>query len=145
MIQPVRKRPELAHEAPSPYTQRQHVRYAAAEDQAWLGWWEGRTYRKSPATLMDISHGGSKAIAEIPPPRRSTIWICLDGPRRTEWIEAEVLEVVRRRDNTAEVRMKFREICPYSFFEAAVFGHRESRMHASSRGAMAAAVHRMGW
>jgi hypothetical protein len=101
---------------------RQTERFAPAGDQAWLGWWEGQTYRKSPATLIDISEGGVKLIAANAPPRRSTSWICLEGVHRTEWVEAEVLEVLRRPDGSAQVRMVFRELCPYSFFEVAVYG-----------------------
>jgi hypothetical protein len=101
---------------------RQSERYAPADDQAWLGWWEGEIYRKSPATLVDISQGGVKVIALLAPPRRSTTWICLEGLHRTEWVEAEVLEVLRRPDGAAQVRMVFREICPYTFFEVAVYG-----------------------
>src|SRR5579871_6023635 len=124
---------------------RQFERYTTAEDQAWLGWWEGRIYRKSPATLLNISQGGVKVIAEVPPPRRSTVWICLDGPRRTEWVEAEVLQVTRLVDGTAQVRMAFREICPYTFFEVAVYGSRDPEMYTSARGVTAAAAQRVGW
>ncbi len=84
-------------------------------------------------------------IAEIPPPRRSTIWICLDGQRRTEWVETQVIEVRLLPDNTAQVRMAFRELCPYSFFEAAVFGRSESKVHTSAGGVTAVAAHRAGW
>jgi hypothetical protein len=121
------------------------MRYAAAEDQAWLGWWEGRIYRKSPATLVDISHGGAKVIAEIPPPRRSSIYICLDGEHRTEWVEAEVLEVIRLPDKTAQVRMAFRELCPYSFFEVAVFGRSRAATRISAKNVTALASSRVGW
>ncbi len=101
---------------------RSSERHAAAEDQAWIGWWEGRLFRKSPATLVDISQGGSKLVAEYPPPRRSAIWICVAGRHTTEWIEGEALEVSRQPDNTAVVRVKFREVCPYAFFEVVVYG-----------------------
>jgi hypothetical protein len=124
---------------------RRHPRYAPAEDEAWLGWWEGRLYRKSPASLVDISVGGAKVVAELAPPRRSTAWICLDGPRRTDWVEAEILEIIRLADGTAEVRMAFREVCPYTFFEVAVFGHPRDQIDTSARAVTAAAAHRAGW
>lgn len=145
MSQEFRGLGEAARGLTTEANRRQHERYPTAEDQAWLGWWEGRTYRRSPATLIDISQGGAKIIAEIAPPRRSTVWICLDGPRRTEWVEAEVIEVIRLRDNTAEVRMAFREICPYTFFEVAVYGHSEPEMHTAARAVTAVAAHRVGW
>lgn len=129
---------------PDEGNRRQFERYASAEDQAWIGWWEGRIYRKSPATLLDISQGGAKLVAESSPPRRATIWICLDGPMRTEWVEAEALEVTRLRDGSARVRVAFREICPYTFFEVAVHGFSETPSRTSAD-AVAAAAHRVGW
>jgi hypothetical protein len=101
---------------------RQSERHAAAEDQAWIGWWEGRLYRKARALLVDISHGGLKLISESPPPRKTSIWICVAGAHETEWVEGETLEVIRRNDGTGEVRVKFREVCPYAFFEVVAFG-----------------------
>ncbi len=136
---------EMIRAAPHPENLRRHKRYTPSETEAWLGWWEGAIYRKSHAALVDISNGGAKVIAEIPPPRRSTIWICLDGLRRTEWVESQVIQVRLLLDNTAEVRMSFREICPYSFFEAAVFGRAESRVQTSARGVTATAARRVGW
>ena len=97
-------------------------RFAVAEDQAWLGWWEGRIFRKTPATLLDISQGGAKLTVEFSPPRRSTVWVCLEGPRQTAWVEGVMLDAVKLPDGHAEIRMAFREVCPYSFFEVAVFG-----------------------
>jgi hypothetical protein len=101
---------------------RQTERYAVAQDQAWIGWWEGRLYRKSPAVLIDISSGGAKLIAKYPPPRRSTIWICVAGQHQTEWVEGTSLDVLHAQDGSAEVRVSFRDVCPYAFFEVVVYG-----------------------
>jgi hypothetical protein len=101
---------------------RQSERYSASEDQAWVGWWEGRLFRKSPATLMDISQGGAKLIADAAPPRRATTWVCLEGPHRSEWVEGMAVEVTKFDNGTACIRLAFREICPYSFFEVAIYG-----------------------
>ena len=98
-------------------------RYAVAEDQAWLGWWEGRVYRKSPAIMLDISEGGARLVAETAPPRRATVWVCIAGRHKTEWIEASVLGVSRDDDGSSVIRMAFREACPYAFFEVAVYGY----------------------
>lgn len=145
MLQERPTRAAAPRAAMTPADRRLHERHTTAEDQAWLGWWEGRVYRKSPSTLLDISHGGAKLIAEFAPPRRSTVWICLDGPRRTEWVEAEALQVNRLQDQTAEVRVSFREVCPYSFFEVAVYGHRETTAKTSAGAVLAAAADRVGW
>ena len=72
---------------------RESERFGPADDQAWIGWWEGRIYRKSPATLINISQGGVKLISVSAPPRRSTTWICLEGMHQTEWVEGQVLEL----------------------------------------------------
>lgn len=101
---------------------RQSARHAAATDQAWIGWWEGRLYRKSLAVLVDISAGGIKLIAETPPPRRSPIWICVAGNHQTEWVEGVSLEVTPNIDGSAEVRAAFRDACPSTFFEVVAYG-----------------------
>jgi hypothetical protein len=100
---------------------RQTERFAATEDQAWIGWWEGRLFRKSPATLIDISQGGAKLVADVAPPRRATVWVCLDGPHRSEWIEGITVEVTKFDNSSASIRLAFREVCPYSFFEVAIY------------------------
>jgi hypothetical protein len=102
---------------------RKSERFAASEDQAWVGWWEGRLFRKSPATLHDVSQGGAKLVADVAPPRRATTWVCLDGPHRSEWVEATTVEVMKLDDGTVSIRLAFREICPYTFFEVAIYGH----------------------
>ncbi len=102
---------------------RKWERYAVAEDQAWLGWWEGRVYRKSPAVMLDISEGGARVVAQTAPPRRATVWVCIAGAHKTEWIEASVLGVTKGSDGSSELRMAFREVCPYAFFEVAVYGY----------------------
>ena len=101
---------------------RQSERFPVAQDQAWIGWWEGQLYRKSPAVLVDISSGGAKLIASYPPPLRSTIWICVVGRHETEWVEATSIAVVRSNDGSAEVRVSFQGACPHAFFEVAVYG-----------------------
>jgi hypothetical protein len=101
---------------------RQSERFSASEDQAWVGWWEGRLFRKSPATLINISQGGAMIVAGVAPPRRATAWVCLEGPNRSEWVEGMAIEVTKLDDGTASVRLAFRELCPYSFFEVAIYG-----------------------
>ncbi len=101
---------------------RRAERYAAAEDQAWIGWWEGRLYRKAPAVLVDISLGGAKLIVENGPPRRVTVWICVAGSCKTEWVEGVSVDVTRNLSGSAEVRIAFREPCPYAFFKVVVYG-----------------------
>jgi hypothetical protein len=122
MFHDKRGRAESSPAIPPVPNRRETERFGPADDQAWLGWWEGRIYRKSPATLINISQGGVKLIAVTAPPRRSTTWICLEGMHQTEWVEGQVLEVSRRPDGFADVRLGFCELCPYAFFEVAVYG-----------------------
>ena len=99
---------------------RKDERYSAADDRAWVGWWEGRIYRKSPAALVDISEGGARLVAEFGPPSRATAWVCVDGPHRTEWVEGVAVEVARLVDGTAAVHLAFRDACPAAFFMIAL-------------------------
>ena len=106
---------------------RNSQRFVPIEDQAWLGWWEGEEYRKTPATIIDLSQGGSKLVVRDSPPRRSAAFVCLAGPNRTDWIQGGVLEVRRLSSGESEVRIAFVELCPYSFFEVAILGTQSAR------------------
>jgi len=108
-------------------------RYIPAEDRAWLGWWEGSVFRTTEAELQNISKGGVLVRTALQPPRRSNVWICLEGPRRTEWVEGKVLDVAREQDKSATVRIMFDEICPYAFFEVAVYGWSAARLPGKGR------------
>ncbi|MDX2038641.1 MAG: hypothetical protein SFX72_18480 [Isosphaeraceae bacterium] len=120
-------RPFIFPLPPLQSNRRSHDRYVPVEDRAWLGWWEGTTFRTTEATLLNISKGGTLVESEIAPPRRSIVWICLEGSRRTEWVPGKVLEVAREENSPPQTRVMFDEICPYAFFEVAVYGWQAAR------------------
>ncbi len=71
---------------------------------------------------MDVSLGGSSIASSDLPPEDRPVWIRLDGPAPTDWVEASVLGVSTLGRGPHHVRVAFREHCPYDFFKAAVSG-----------------------
>lgn len=100
---------------------RSSPRYNVVEDAAWLGWRDETEFQTRHALILDVSLRGASITAdEVPETER--VWICLDGPTPTDWIEARVVGVVRTRMGPHKLRLAFENQCPYAFFKAAVYG-----------------------
>ena len=96
-------------------------RYKAIEDAAWLGWSVKSEFQTCHALILDVSLRGA-LIAADELPNAERVWICLDGPTPTDWIEARVVNVVRTSLGPHKVGLSFETNCPYAFFKAAVYG-----------------------
>ncbi len=83
---------------------------------ALLGWWEGSSFRRSPASLLDVRPGEARTAGREVPPRGSTVWVRLEGELRTDWVEGLVVEIARQIDGLPTAQIALRETCPYAFF-----------------------------
>ena len=109
---------------------RRHPRYPAIENRAVLAWQSERTYEEAPARLEDVSLSGARLVAAKLPAVTSPVWVRLQEPATTTWVEAAVVpdsrslwsKVIGKR--RGEVRLKFRSQCPYDFFKLATHGTR---------------------
>ncbi len=101
---------------------RRNTRYAAALEEAWIGWWEEGRFVESPARLVNVSSGGALVEAEHAPRVRKSVWICLVAPERTGWVEGLVLDARNTPEGVRHVRIRFREVCPYAFLDLSVSG-----------------------
>jgi hypothetical protein len=100
-------------------------RYATQGTAAVIGWAVGEEHRTIPATLIDISLGGSSAWVESFPPRGEAVWFRLDGENPSPWIKASVIEAITKGYlfwTRKRVRLRFLEACPYDVFKAAIEG-----------------------
>jgi hypothetical protein len=100
-------------------------RYTTRGTAAVIGWCEGEEHRTVPATLVDISMGGFKAIVEVFPPRGVPVWLRLDGPNPSPWLKASVVATGKKGWlfwSRRQVRLRFLEACTYDFFKAAIEG-----------------------
>jgi len=97
-------------------------RYGVIETEAWLGWWEGQTFRSTSARVVDISLRGCMMTVDQLPPKDLPVWFCPPGTTPSEWIEASLIESKRRFLGPRVVRVSFRNPFPYETFKNLVYG-----------------------
>lgn len=100
-----------------PTDQRQEPRYVPVLERAYLGWWEGETFRTELGRLANISAGGAALDVYHDPGVGQTVWLCVVGPNRMGWVAARLLG----RHGTIS-RMVFAERFPYELFKSVVWG-----------------------
>lgn len=96
---------------------RRHTRYPARGSRACVEWWEEGSTRASVGQLKDISQGGAAFVAEGRPPDRQVVWVRLEEPVRSDWVQARVARI-----DGAEAGLEFAGECPFDFFHAASLG-----------------------
>jgi hypothetical protein len=101
-------------------------RYSVARNHAWIGWWEGETFRHADAELLDISLRGARLIVTALPPPSQSVWFCppstAPAASPSDWLEARVIEARKRWLGPRLVRLIFRKNFPYETFKAVVYG-----------------------
>ena len=105
-----------------PDDRRASSRFAVVHEQAWIGWWDDAVWHELPARLLNLSAGGLMLVSLGAPSTSEKAWICLDGAHRTEWIEGVVLAQRFLPSGERELRLRFSEVCPYAFFDLAIYG-----------------------
>lgn len=101
----------------NPGDRRKEPRYVPVMENAYLGWWEGETFRSELGKLANISAGGAALEVAGEPSSGETVWLCVVGPQRPDWVPARLLG---RLGSTA--RMAFVENLPYELFKTVVWG-----------------------
>jgi hypothetical protein len=100
---------------------RSTLRHPARDNQAVLGWWDGREFRQVDAGFRNISLGGGLIqVEELP--RSKRIWVRLEWPVKTQWRRARVLRVQRDEFGQTEAGLSFPELCDEELLHALVFG-----------------------
>jgi hypothetical protein len=100
-------------------------RYATKGPPAFLGWYEGGSYRTCAVKLIDVSLLGIKLEAEVFPPKEGMVWLCLVGQKPSQWLEVGVVEMSKEHRLLGVrrlVRLQFLESCPYEVFKEAIEG-----------------------
>jgi pSer/pThr/pTyr-binding forkhead associated (FHA) protein len=75
----------------------------------------------SSARLVDISQTGMLVLSEKVPPADQQLWLRLENPLITEWVEVVMKGATHANQGGHSVRLAFREACPYDFFKAVVY------------------------
>jgi PilZ domain len=84
-------------------------RLPACDNLATLEWSDGPEIVTTPARLIDISQGGARFVAELPPRPGSDVWLRIESPRLTGWVSARVV----RLDGPTEGGLTFSGYCPH--------------------------------
>lgn len=96
---------------------RQEPRYVPVMERAYLGWWEGESFRTEVGRLANISAGGAALDVRNDPGDGEAVWLCVIGPNRPGWVAARLLG-----RHGAICRMVFAERFPYELFKSVVWG-----------------------
>ena len=106
------------------YPSNRHVR---------LGWWQVGCFRTIPGLLRNLSSGGASVTVQEADPSPGSVWICLVGDDKAQWVSAEVLETIDEPEGTWSIRLRFPDSCPYEVFKSAALGQALESMMLLSR------------
>lgn len=112
---------EPAHQA-SAAERRSESRYPASMDGAWIGWWVDEEFRQTRAMIVDISQNGMSLVTIESPVHQGEVFISIEIPSPSEWMEARLIERISTEHGTHQIRLLFIQPIPYDLFKAAVYG-----------------------
>jgi predicted component of type VI protein secretion system len=82
---------------------------------------EAMQSRVSSARLVDISQTGVLVLSEAVPPPGERLWLRLETPQVTDWVEVVLKGSTPQAPGAHRVRLAFRDACPYDIFKAVVY------------------------
>jgi hypothetical protein len=92
---------------------RRSPRYPTVQNWACLAWREGGRTRESTARLLNMSSVGACVLTNDIPVVHETVWLRLEEPTPTQWVEATVV----RRSGPLKFGLNFVQHCPNELFE----------------------------
>ncbi len=97
---------------------RAYTRQAAVPNRASLDWGSMTKDGGRDSRVLDISRGGASVETLDAPPIGQDVWLRLESPAPTSWINATVV----RGDGTRRVGIRFDSDCPDDMMLAATLG-----------------------
>jgi hypothetical protein len=77
-----------------------------------------RGFQETAARLVNITRVGALAVAEQPPPRVDSLWLRVENPVKTDWVEATIVRFGEDR----EIALQFPRGCPDDLLLASTMG-----------------------
>jgi len=74
--------------------------------------------RRINVRLVNISRHGALIVAENPPPDEAPMWLRIESPVKTDWVEATIV----RRGQNGEIGLRFPRGCPDDLLLAGAIG-----------------------
>ena len=97
---------------------RVHARQVVVPNRASLDWGSTTTDGGRDARMLDISRGGASLESREVPPAGQPVWLRLEHPAATPWVNATVV----RREGRSRVGVQFESGCPEELMLAATLG-----------------------
>lgn len=97
---------------------RAYARQVVVPNRAVLDWGSTTTDEGHEARLLEISRGGASVESRNSPPVGQLVWLRLDSPAPTPWINATVV----RRDGPRRLGLRFQAECTDEVMLAATLG-----------------------
>lgn len=108
---------------------RESARYPVTDHRAILAWEDGHGHRQVESRIVNLSQTGALLAMAAPlPAEQQPVWVRLEEPTVTDWVDAMVVRVSRSLTSrltgqgTCLARVRFLPTCPYDFFKCAVHG-----------------------
>lgn len=98
---------------------RSAIRHPAVENQAHLSWWVDGECVEVPCRIQNIGLLGASIASADQPPGDTPLWLRLEAPTQTSWIEVSLAWVLG-----TEIGVVFPGVCPYDLFQVLVPGCR---------------------
>lgn len=95
-------------------------RHPAAEQEIWVGWWNGEHFGALDGRLLNISRGGALIVLGHRPPRRQSVWIYKEIDSELSCVRADVAGITPAPEASYSVRFRFASPCPTVLCESAV-------------------------
>ena len=101
-----------------PSERRASPRCAAVTNQSRLEFAVPDGRQRVEARLMNLSRDGALIVAEKAPPYEPPIWLRIESPVKTDWVEAKIVRIGQNR----EIALKFPRRCPDDLLLAGTIG-----------------------
>ena len=101
-----------------PCERRASPRCNAVENQSRMMFAENSDLRRIKARFINISRDGALIVTEDPPPYKPPIWLRIESPVRTDWVEATIVRLGQNR----EIALQFPRHCPDDLLLAGTVG-----------------------
>lgn len=97
---------------------RQAPRFPVVENRGFLSWWDGDACVVIPTQIKNLSALGALLLTETPPPVGEPLWLRIEVPIATHWIEVGLAWA----NDTGAAGVFFPSTCPYDLYRKLAVG-----------------------
>ena len=91
---------------------RQAPRFPVVENRGFLSWWDDDACVVVPTQIKNLSALGALLLTETPPPVGEPLWLRIEAPIATDWIEVGLAWA----NESGAAGVFFPSTCPYDLY-----------------------------